>query len=368
MVIAFCLILLLHALIHLMGFVKAFGYAELPQLKCPIPRPVGLLWLLATLLLVSALLLFIGHSGVWWFAAAAGTVVSQIVIILSWKDARFGTILNFLILVPVVVAFTGSLPSSLQNRYRAESEKRLTGNPQMQMVTEEDIRHCPPQVQRYLRYAGVIGKPMVRNFRARFRGEMKRTVGGSWMEIHASQYDFFDDPARIFYIEGSLFGVPFNGLHCYRGGEARMEISVAALVPVADARGEKMNRSETVTFFNDMCLIAPATLVDTSIRWEQIDPSSVKAVFSNGGNTITATLIFGENGELMNFSSDDRYLSPDGVSYENYPWETPVLSYGDFGNRTVADEAEAKWLMPEGDYLYARFTLESVEYNCTDFQ
>jgi hypothetical protein len=368
MIIAFCLILLLHALIHLMGFVKAFGFAELPQLKTPISRPAGVMWLLATLLLGIALILFNKNSGAWWMPAAAGIVVSQVVITHAWKDARFGTIANILLLVPIIAAFAGSLPSSLQNRYRTESEKRLAGSSTVGTVTEENIRHCPPQIQRYLRYAGVIGKPMVRNFRALFHGEMKRTVGGSWMEIHSSQYDFIDDPARTFYIEGILFGIPFKGFHFYRGGEATMEITVASLIPVADARGDKMNRSETVTFFNDMCLLAPAALVDTSIRWEQIDRSTVKAIYSCSGNTITATLVFGENGELTNFISDDRYLSADGVTYESYPWETPVLSYRDIGNRTVVAEAEAKWMMPEGDYLYARFTLDSVEYNCTNYR
>jgi hypothetical protein len=40
-------LLLLHGLIHLMGFAKAFGYAELPQLTQPIPREWGLVWLLS---------------------------------------------------------------------------------------------------------------------------------------------------------------------------------------------------------------------------------------------------------------------------------------------------------------------------------
>ena len=40
-------LLTLHGLIHLMGFAKAFGYAELPQLMQPISREWGVVWLLA---------------------------------------------------------------------------------------------------------------------------------------------------------------------------------------------------------------------------------------------------------------------------------------------------------------------------------
>ncbi len=43
--IVFSLLLTIHALIHIMGFAKGFGYAALSQLKIPISRPMGVLWL-----------------------------------------------------------------------------------------------------------------------------------------------------------------------------------------------------------------------------------------------------------------------------------------------------------------------------------
>src|SRR5229473_2026019 len=39
-----------HGLIHLMGFAKAFGYADLPQLTQPISRAWGVVWLVAACL------------------------------------------------------------------------------------------------------------------------------------------------------------------------------------------------------------------------------------------------------------------------------------------------------------------------------
>ena len=47
-------LLAVHGLIHLMGFAKAFGYAELPQLTQPISREVGVLWLGAGVLVVAS--------------------------------------------------------------------------------------------------------------------------------------------------------------------------------------------------------------------------------------------------------------------------------------------------------------------------
>ena len=99
-----------------------------------------------------------------------------------------------------------------------------------------------------------------------------------------------------------------------------MQVKAAALVPVVDASGPEMDQSETVTLFNDMCLFAPASLVDPAIAWEPIDRTTARAAFSNAGHTIRAELSFNDAGELIDFRSDDRYqVSPDGKSVRKHP-------------------------------------------------
>ena len=77
------LLLLIHGLIHGMGFVKDFGLAELTALSQPISRPMGLLWLLAALLFLSAGVSLLMNAPAWWMFALAGILLSQIVIDLS---------------------------------------------------------------------------------------------------------------------------------------------------------------------------------------------------------------------------------------------------------------------------------------------
>jgi hypothetical protein len=73
--IAFAFVLAAHALIHLMGFAKTFGYAALPQLAIPISRPMGLWWVLATvLLLTAAVALWVAPRAFWIMEAAMNRV------------------------------------------------------------------------------------------------------------------------------------------------------------------------------------------------------------------------------------------------------------------------------------------------------
>jgi hypothetical protein len=365
---AFAILILIHGVIHLLGFAKAFQLADISQLTRPVSKPAGIAWLLAAVLFLVSLCLLLLNSTAWWIMAGIAVILSQFLIIQRWTDAKFGSMANLIILLPVIVSLINHLPSSFQNRYRAEVEKRLNPISETSLVSREDAEHLPAPVQKYLEYAGAVGKPKVHNFRAVFRGSMKRSMDGDWLDIVSRQYDFFDDPARLFTIEAALFGIPFDGLHMYVGDSATMQIKVASVFQVADAKGEKMNQGETVTLFNDMCLLAPATLIDKSIQWEAVDSLRVKAKFTNKGNSITAMLTFNAEGQLTDFISNDRYLSADGTTYTNYPWSTPVKEYRDFGGRMTVAYGQAIWHTPEGEYCYAKFDLAEIEYNCSEFR
>ena len=103
--IVFMLVLVVHGLIHLMGFAKAFGLAELPQLTQPISRGQGVLWLLAALLLIAtAGAIWLWPRG-WWVLGALALVLSQVVIASSWHDAKVGTVANLLLFLGLLYGF-----------------------------------------------------------------------------------------------------------------------------------------------------------------------------------------------------------------------------------------------------------------------
>ncbi len=257
---------------------------------------------------------------------------------------------------------------SYKRRYKLEVKKRLSQDVSgVSLLTEKDIGHLPAPVQNYLRFTGAVGTPRVVNFRAAFRGEMKTSLTGNWRKISAEQYNFFDDPARLFYIRSSILGVPFEGLHLYIGGNATMEIALASLVRVVNARGARMTRGETVTLFNDMCILAPSTLIDTNIRWDTVDDFHVIARFSNKGNEITAQLTFDREGRLTDFLSPDRFLSEDGKTYVSYPWSTRMKEYITMNGSHVPGHVDAVWHMPGKDFVYAKYDLADIEYNCSAF-
>ncbi len=364
MIAVFALLLVVHGLIHLLGVAKAFGLADLPQLTQPISPLLGTLWLLAALLFLSAAAaLFVWPRG-WWAIGACAIVVSMFAIVPSWTDAKFGAIANLVVLIGVVFGFLAQGPFSLRAAYERDVHRALAHVAPAEPVTDADLARLPAPVQRYLRVAGVVGQPRVRNFHVRMHGRIRSSRDAGWMPLRAEQYNAVDPPARLFYFTGSMSAIPVQGYHRFVGPSATMTVKAAALVPVVRASGSEMDQGETVTMFNDMCVMAPATLIDPAIVWEPVDDRTARARFTNAGHTIRAELVFNEAGELTNFRSGDRYeISPDGKGARKVPWSTPLARYRSFGPVRLASGGEARWHEPDGDYAYIELTFDDVRYN-----
>lgn len=255
-----------------------------------------------------------------------------------------------------------------QNKYKTEVQKRLKPISDPSILTMGDIQSLPEPVKKYLEYVGAVGKPKIQNVRVVWKGAMKRNRKSDWMTIHSKQYNFFDEPSRFFYIRAKMFGIPFDGLHVYKDATATMQIKLASLFQVVDAKGDKMSHGETVTVFNDMCVLAPSTMISKHIQWETIDLLTVNATFTNGNIKVSAILKFNANGELIDFISDDRYYCEDGKTYLSYKWSTPIKNYIESEGRKVPSYGEAIWHIPnEGEFCYAKFDLKEIEYNGTQF-
>ncbi|MDB4987644.1 MAG: hypothetical protein JWN04_2822 [Myxococcaceae bacterium] len=362
--VAFTVVLVVHGLVHVLGFLKAFGLAQLAQLTLPISRSLGVLWLLAGLGMLGTAFASYAWPSSWWILGSVSLVLSQLAIVSSWQDARFGSAANALLLLGVAWAFLSAGPLSLRAQFARQVALGLSRSAAQPLVEEADLDALPAPVQRYLRYVGVVGQAHVRNFRARLDGRIRSGPGAAWMPLRAEQYNFVDRPTRLFSLQARMFGLPVEGLHAYVNGEASMRIELLALLPVVNARGAAFTAAETVTLFNDMCVMAPATLIDPTIRWEPVDELHVRASFSAAGNTIAATLVFDAEGRLVNFVSDDRpALNADGVTFNPQRWSTPLSDYRPSGPYRLASRGEARYRAPAGEYTYGEFTIEDIKYN-----
>jgi hypothetical protein len=227
------------------------------------------------------------------------------------------------------------------------------------MVTQADIGHLPVPVQKYLVYAGVLNRPKVSSYQICFEGQM-REKGKDWFPFTSRQYNFTREPTRLFFMKAKMYGMTVPGYHAYKNGDASMQVKLFGLVPVVSSQPGELDQAETVTIFNDMCLFAPASLTGERIKWEPVDALTAKATFTVNNIRISALLYFNEQGQLINFVSDDRYAISEKKQYR---FSTPVKNYQHFGGYNLPAYGEAVWHYPGGEFVYGRFHLKQVRYN-----
>jgi hypothetical protein len=230
------------------------------------------------------------------------------------------------------------------------------------LLTEADLAPLPPPVRRWLRRAGVVGRPRPQNLRLAFDAEMFQKPGAKAMKAASVQHNFLGRPVRLFLMTARMFGLPVKVLHAYEAEAATMRVRLASLVDVVDLSGEVISRAETVTLLNDLSFFAPGALADPRVAWTPMDDRAAQATFTNGRHVVTGTLSFDADGDLVDFASDDRPGLVDG-KLRPARWTTPVGDFRDFDGRRVPTVGRAIYHYPEGAFTYGVFKVSGIAWD-----
>jgi hypothetical protein len=358
----------IHGLVHLLGAANGLGWSEVTALTEPIGVAGGLAWLSAALLVGAAALSLAVRVRGWWLLTAGAAVVSQLLVVTAWSDAKAGTAVNVVMLVAAAYGYASQGPRSFRAEYRRRVSAVL-GEPVPGggVVTEADLATLPAPVAGYLRRCGAVGQPRVANFRARIHGRIRSGPDKPWMRFTGEQVNTFGPhPHRLFLIDATMRGLPVDVFHAFDDGRATMRARLCSVAAILDAAGPDMDRGETVTVFNDLCVFAPAALVDVPVAWQPLDARRVRGTLTVGAQTVTAELVFGADGDLVDFVSDDRLAaSADGRTFTRQRWSTPIEAYRQFGPRRVVAAGHGRWHAPApvGEFAYVDIHVDDITYN-----
>lgn len=276
-----------------------------------------------------------------------------------------GVVLGVVVLIAVALAIMPRLldlrPASFRSRFARERDALLGSQRRpAPLVTDADLVALPPLMRTYLERVGAVGRPRIRNMRVEFDAQMRSSATAPWMEATATQYEFFDPPARLFYMNASRAGIPFDVFHRYVGHAATFQVRIASLIPMVNKSGPGITHDETVTLMNDVLVMAPAAVLDLPFTFETIDAHRLHATFRNGPFTVSAILLFDVAGDLVGFVSTDRSHDREGGPAA---WSTPISGYREVDGVRIGTKGDANWIEASGEWTYGKFTIRSIRYN-----
>ncbi len=356
----FAFIVLVHGLIHFMGYTKAFSAGSLSQLT-RITKTEGVLWIITAFVFITVVFLIVMKKE-WWMVGIIAVLLSQTLIILSWKDAKWGTIGNVLILIPLIVACANW---QFNNQYRQESDRILSGTDNVSTIlTNEMLLQLPAPVQKWLHQSNVIGKQLITNVYIRQKGTMRTKPGGEWMPFDAEQYNTIDKPAFIW--KSRIAPSPWLFLVArdkYEEGVGNMLIKADALIPIADSKGKEIDQGSLLRFLGEIQWF-PTAALSSYIKWEAIDDSSAKATMNYGNVTASAVFYFSADGQLT-YVQADRYYDRGKEKATLEKWAPRCLpnTFKEVQGIRIPYKGEVTWKLKDGDFTWLKFELEEVKYN-----
>ncbi len=358
-------LLVVHGLIHVPGFLKAWKLAELPSLSGRTIvhlsdgtlRVVGALWLLTAVGLVVAAALRLLDRDAWWMVAAPTLVLSQMLIILQWGEARAGTAANVLLgLAVVMAAGVHGFHSANDRQARALLARSPGGD--APVVRAEEVASLPPPVRRWLEGCGAVGQPRAQTVRLRQRGEMRTGPGRGFMHAEATQYFTVDQPAFVWNVDVTLAGVlPLVGRDSFEGGKGRMYITLAGLVAVADGVGPRFDQGTALRYLGEIIWF-PSAALSRAISWEAIDDASARATLRVDGVEVSAVFEFDARGRFTRLTAQRYY---NGATLET--WVIPATGWRVIRGIEMPVRGGAIWRLPAGDFDYYRWEILDVEVN-----
>ncbi len=357
----FAFILLIHGLIHLMGFVKAFKLGEVSQLSGHFSKPAGLVWLATAILFLFAVGAFILKKDGWWMPAAAAVVLSQLLIMSQWNDAKFGTIANIIALAVLLPAFgQWRFNGMVQQELAVFMPRTITAAP---VLTREMVTGLPPVVQQWLERSNAIGRPVVKTAHLFQKGEMRTTPDGKWMPVGSRQFITVDKPG--FFWTADVLAAPMISMTArdkYENGKGFMTIRLLSLFPVADAKGPETDQGAMVRYLAEICWL-PSAALSEYIAWEQVDSASAKATMRYGGIEASAVFTFTPDGDIKSIEAMRYYDRKSGPTLEKWHISIDPNGYREFEGLRIPAISNVAWLLKAGDFTWYKLEITGIRYN-----
>jgi hypothetical protein len=364
MTVVLSLILFIHAIIHAIGFSKAFGLQEFQFVSKPISHSQGIAWAICALLFIAAASGNMMNKKWWPLAALLAVIVSEILLIKHWKSAGWGTVINLIIFVIAVVQYSDF---RFTNQSGIAAKQLLAKAPIHQNGKTDTalFKNLPPVVQNWLHHSGIAGKHPLLNARLKQEGKMKTDPRSGWMLFTASQYIITTEPGYLW--QTKLQWKPFlflSGRDELREGHGSMQMNMLSLWPVTTiSNNEAVNSGSLIRYLAEICWI-PSAALNPMIKWQAVDEHHAQAIITADDTKASGIFSFNSKGDITGFTA--RRYKIDGNISSLETWQVNMLGYKTFQGIRIPYRCSVTWKLAEGDFTWLQMEITDIEYNVTD--
>ena len=218
----------------------------------------------------------------------------------------------------------------------------------------EHLKGLPEPVQRYFKYALKDGQPYLSHLRLKHTGQFKTGQGKDWVDINGEQY-FTAQPPGFIWIGKTK---AFTARDSYVSNKGNLSVYLLGFLRIVNSKGTTVDQAELLRWLGESVWMPTNLLPGEHIQWTAMDENTAKVTFDWQGQTVFYTVHFNEEGQITRMQTE-RYMNEDRLE----KWEGRLSDYQEVNGMNVPGTVEASWLLEEDEHTYARFHVQTFEYD-----
>lgn len=348
-------------IIHLIGLLNIFEIFKFNIIPLSVSKFYGVLWFLAFILFTITVILYLTRSNYWWFSSFLAIIISQILIINYWPDAKLATIVNIIILLATVIGF-----SSFLFKHKIKEERiNLFKNSQLKnkdIITKNKLVNLPLAVQIWLTKSGIIGRKNISNTHLVQELQLKMTPKQTnWSKGTAEQYFTVYPPAFNWNINTKINSMlSVVGRDKFEDGKSEMIVKLFSLIPIVKIKNNKKINQATLQRYLAEIIWFPSASLSQHIKWEAINNYSARATMEYKGTRGSGEFYFDKNGKFEKFTAM-RYQ--DSNNTKPTEWIVTATKTKEINGINIPMECEASWVLDSGKWTWLKLKIKHIEYN-----
>lgn len=349
-------VIIIHGLIHLLGFAAYWPLAEIAELPYKTSllngrwelgesgmRSFSALWLIVAAGLVGSAV-GLAQKQAWWLPVmSAAVLLSLMICILDWQNAWRGAIISLAAMIPLLLVWGG----------RVQPQPFATYSETTQLQTTVALPADLPD-------------PVARYYQTIFRDEIPVLDSAVITARGTTRFAGVTLPARMrfthdagqgyrHYIESTFFGYPLLKVNeHFLDGQARLQL------PGNLVENEpKVDSAANLALWGESIWLPTIWITDPRVRWEPIDDTSARLIVPFEGSEDSFTVTFNPETGLPTRLEAMRYR--DAADDFKILWQLDIWAWDDYHGHLMPSRSSATWADEGTPWL--NMEIEQVVYN-----
>ncbi|MEO7978245.1 DUF6544 family protein [Flavobacterium sp.] len=263
----------------------------------------------------------------------------------------FYAILAAAIVLTAFLMFSGFNYRNLSDEIRRlySQSKNISGK----TFSYKQLSGLPEPVKKYFRHVLKEGQPYISYVNLTHNGLFKTGKNNDWIKMSGEEYFTAEKPGFIWQGKTAMF----TATDKYMNGQGNLKVVLLSVYNILNEKGEHYDQGELLRWLGESVWFPTNLLPNEHLQWSALDKNSAKLDFNYRGIKVSYNVLFNSAAEIVQLEAQ-RYMGPDKLE----TWVGKMSDYKMLNNVLIPTAVEASWKLKNGEFSYARFTIEEIDY------